>query len=149
MATEHQTTQEEKAYGRLLNKETLSKAARTVLLEAELAASAAHMVHSYCFQWPTEYEEAMDKIRFAAAELTDSDRRLLAKVWRAALAAAASIDADDYETLTGYRVYRGDLHRYYRMLSRMVEEILQEKRLAELRQEILESEPLDDSDIPF
>src|SRR5829696_5721132 len=102
MTNEHRTTPEEEAYWRLLDEkwETLSEAARTVLREAEAAASVAKMVHNYCFQ-PEEYDEAMEKMRLAAVELSDRECELLAKIWRAALAAAASIDPSD-ERLVGY-----------------------------------------------
>jgi hypothetical protein len=150
MTTEHQTTREEEAYGRLLDEiwEKLSEPARAVIEEAQSAAYAANMVRSYCFQ-PEEYEEAMDKMRLATVGLTDGEHKLLAMFWRAALAAAASIDSEDFETLAGYRVYSGDLHWYYRMFSGMVEKILEEKRLAELRKEIVEQEPENIWDIPF
>ncbi len=139
MTPEHQATPEEEAYGRVLDEtwEMFPGAARTIIGEAQSAAYAANMVRSYSFQ-PEEYEEAMEKMRLAAAELSDRECELLAKLWRAALAAAASIDSEDFETLAGYRVYSGDLHWYYRMLSGMVEEILQEKRTGELRDEIAE-----------
>jgi alkylhydroperoxidase family enzyme len=144
MTPEHRATPEEKAYGRVLDEtwEMSSEAARTIIGEAQSAAYAANMVRSYCFQ-PEEYDEAMEKMRLAAAKLSDRERELLAKLWRAALAAAASIDSEDFETLAGYRVYSGDLHWYYRMLSGMVEKILEEKRLAELQKEHAEREPED------
>jgi hypothetical protein len=148
MTTEHQTTREEEAYWRLLEEMDLSKAARTVLEEAQSAAYAANMVYSYCFQLE-EYEEAMEKMRPAATTLTDHECELLGKLWRAALAAAASIDADDFETPAGRRVYSGDLHWFYRMSSSMVEKILQEKKYAGFRKEIAEREPVDLPDPPF
>jgi len=150
MTTEHQRTWEEEAYRRLLaeNEGVLSEAARTVLGEAHSTAYAAHMVRSYCLQ-PEEYEEAMDRMRLAAAKLTHREHELLAKLWHAALAAAASIDADDFETLVGHKVHRGDLHYHYRMVSGMVERTLQEKKRAELRKESEEREPVDLSDLPF
>jgi hypothetical protein len=151
MTTEHQTTPEEEALERLLNEnwETLSEMARTVFTEAEAAAYGAHLVHNYCFQWDGEYDEALEKMRLAAAELTDHDHQLLATIWRAALAAAASVDADDLETLAGYRVYSGDLHYCYRMISRMIERTLQDKKVDEAQKKIAKREPVDDSDLPF
>jgi hypothetical protein len=124
MTTEYQTMQEE-AYGRLLEEkqEMLSEPARTVLAEAEWAAYKECMVRSYCLQ-PQEYEEAMEKMRLAAAELTGHDCELLAELVHAAKAAAASIDPND-ETLVGHKVHRGHVYWYYRMVSGMVEEILQ------------------------
>lgn len=165
MTIEHQRTPEQNAYGRLL-KETeqiLSEAAWTLLGEAENAAYGQHLVRSYAYM-PEEYVEAMKKMHLAAAELTNRDREHLSELWRAALAAAASIDPDDFETLAGYRVYSGDLHRYYKMVSGMIEDILHkdaaetirnlEEKLAEweaeTRQaETSEREPEDLSDIPF
>jgi hypothetical protein len=150
MTTEHQTTWEEEAYGRFLEEkeDMLSEAARTILSEAQSAAYAECMVHNYCFQ-PEEYDEAMEKMRLAAAKLTDREHQLLANIWRAALAAAASVDADDYESLAGYKVCSGDLHYYYRMVSSMIEGTLQAKKDDERRREIAQREPVDDSDLPF
>ncbi len=125
MTTEYQPTREEEAYGRLFKekKEMLSRAARAVLAEAEQAAYTECMVRSYSFQ-PEEYEEAMEKMHLAATELTSEDRELLAKLMHAAKAASASIDPND-RTPVGHKVDRGDVHWYYRMVSVMVEEILQ------------------------
>ena len=149
MNTEYQTTREEEAYFRLLEeaKSELSEAAGIVIRKAQLAAYATNMVRSYCFQ-PEEYDEAMEKMRLAATQLTGRESELLATLWRAALAAAASIDPED-TTLVGHKVDRGDLHRYYRMLSGMVEKILEEKKLAELRKESEERGPVDLWDPPF
>ena len=154
MTNQHRTTREEEAYGRLLDEkwETLSEAARTALSEAQAAAYRAYMVSSCSFQWDMEYDEAMEKMDLAAVELTEDECRVLSKLWHAALAAAASIDADDFESLAGYRVYSGHLHRYYRMLSGMIETILQEKILekeTELREELAQREPIDYTDVPF
>ena len=148
MTLEHQVTPEEVVYGNLLQEtwEMLSEAAHTVIKEAQSAAYADNLVRSYCFQ-PEEYDEAMEKMRVAAVELSDRECELLAKIWRAALAAAASIDPSD-ERLVGYKVDGGDLHWYYRMLSSMVEKILQEKRCAELQKKIAEQEPDNIWDIP-
>jgi hypothetical protein len=149
MSNEHRTTPEEKAYGRILDEkwETLSEAARTVLSEAE--AYKANMVSNYSYQGDIEYNEALEKMRLAAVELTEDECRLLSKLWHAALAAAASVDADDFESLAGYRVYSGHLHRYYRMASGMIEKILQEKKDADLRKELAQRQPIDYTDIPF
>jgi hypothetical protein len=108
MTREHQVTPEEEAYGQLLDEtwEMLSEPAHTVMGEAQSAAYAANMVRSYCFQ-PEEYEQTMEKMRLTTAELSNRECELLAKLWRAALAAAASIDSEDFETLAGYRVYSG------------------------------------------
>jgi len=149
MTPEYQITPEEEAYVQFLDKtwEMLSEPAHTVIEEAQSAAYAANMVHNYCFQ-PEEYDEAMEKMRLAAAKLSDRECELLAKLWRAALAATASIDPSD-KRLVGYKVDGGNLHWHYRMLSGMVEKILEEKRLAELQKEHAEWELEDISDIPF
>ena len=151
MKNEHRTTREEEAYGRILDVqyETLSEAARTVLSEAEAEAYKANMVSNYSYQGDIEYNEALEKMRLAAVELTEDECRLLSKLWHAALAAAASVDADDFESFAGYRVYSGDLHRYYRMASGMIEKILQEKKDADLRKELAQRQPIDYTDIPF
>jgi hypothetical protein len=134
MTTEDQRTREEKAYGRVLKngEDKLSEAGRTILSEAHCAAYDANLVHSYSYE-PEDCEEAMGKMRLAAADLAYQEQRVLAKVWRAASAAAASIDADDFETLVGYRTYSGNIHHCYRMVSGMIEDILREKENADLR----------------
>jgi hypothetical protein len=149
VTTEHQRTREEEAYGQLLEEiwEKLSEPARAVLGEAQSAAYAANMVRSYCFQ-PEEYEEATERMRLAAAGITDSEHELLAELWRTALAAAASINPDD-ETLVGHKVDRGDLHWYFRMLSRMVEKTLQDKDIADFRKKSAERESVDRPDLQY
>jgi hypothetical protein len=143
-------TTEEKAFDQLVEElwESLPEAARSLFREANSAAYMDHMIDNVCYQ-PWEYDEAMGNMRLAAAELTDHDCERLARIWRSALAAAASVDPYDYETLVAWRAYRGDLHRYYRMLSGMVEEVEREKRYAEFRKELAEREPMDDENIPF
>ncbi len=76
---EYKPTQEQKALERLLeiNKEVLSGAARIILREAMKAAYVENLVNGYCFQ-PEEYDEALQKMRLVAAELTVRDRGLLA-----------------------------------------------------------------------
>jgi|SRR5215207_8360609 len=151
MTTEHQKTQQEKAYRQLLDeyREVLSEQARTLIGWAETTADAVHLMRNYSFQWPEEYDEAMNKMRLAAAILTERDQELLAKLWRIALAAAASIDPHDFSTPAGYRVYRGDFHDYYEMVAAMVESVLQEKNIAELRKKSAELEPEGTEYIPF
>lgn len=144
MTNEPQTkaTPEEKAYERLLNEkgDLLSKPAHVLLAEAYSAAYAAHMISSHCYQ-PEECEEAMENMRSAGAEVTDHDLKLLSKIWRAALSAAASIDPEDFETPAGpRRAYRGNLHCHYRMLSGMVEDIWLERTL-ELQKKEAEQAP--------
>jgi hypothetical protein len=152
VTTKFQFTQEEEAYGRLLDDiwEMLSEPARALIEEAGLAAYCANMVHSALFH-PEEYDEAMEKMRLAAAKLSNHECDLLAKHWRAALAAAASIDPGDKRPV-GHKVYGRNLHWYYRMISGMVEKILKEiemRRIAERDKEIAEREPEKFSDIPF
>ena len=149
MTTEYQPTPEEEAYRRLFadNKEMLSEAARTIFAAAEVEAYKFNLCRNYAYQ-PFEYDEAMEKMRLAATEITGRDRELLAKLWRSALAAAASIDPDD-ETPAGHKVTSGDVHWYYRMASGMVEEVLQEKKTAELREKAAGREPEEDFDLPF
>jgi hypothetical protein len=148
MRAEHQNTLEEEAYQRLLDEtwEVLSEAARAVLKEAHSLAYKVYMVRNYGIQ-PAEYEEADEKMRLAAAELTDEDRVLLAEIVRTTLVACASIDPFDYDTLTGYGVYGVNLHWYYRMVSDMVRDVLYEQIS---QREWAESESEDDlSDVPF
>ena len=79
MTEDRLVTPEEEAFGHLMevNKELLSAADRTILEEASSASYAHSLASNYSFQ-PEEYEEAMGKMRLAAAELTDRDRKLFA-----------------------------------------------------------------------
>ncbi len=131
MTIEDRTTREEEAYGRLLKakKEILSEAGRVVFEEAMVAAYAANLIRTYSFQ-PEECEEAMEKMRLAAAGLTGRDRELLAELVRTARAAAASIDPRDIAPVPYYKATQGDFHWYYKMLAGMVEEVLQEESTA-------------------
>ena len=142
MTHKHQTTREEEAYWRLLDETAAmaSEAARTVFAAAYGVTYAEVMVHSYCVQ-PEEYDEAEEEMRLAAAELTTRDRELLTEIVRAAQAASASLDPDDFHTIAGYNVYVGDLHLWYKVKSAMIEEILREGAVADNLQ--------DPSDIPF
>ena len=88
-------------------------------------------------------------MRSAGTEITDHEHELLARLRRSALAAAASVDSEDFETLAGYGVYSGDVHWYYRMCSGMVEGILQERKETERQKQVAEQEPEDVLDLPF
>jgi hypothetical protein len=46
-------------------------------------------------------------------------------------------------------VHSGDLHHYYRVVSSMIEDTLQAKKHDELRKELAEQGPVDDSELPF
>ena len=142
MFTEHRETPEEEAFWRLFEETegVLSEAAYTLLDTAKGAAYAANMVHNYSFQ-PQEHEEAEQKMRAAAAGLTQRDRELLGRLWRVALAAAASLDPDDHETMVKPRIYVGDLHWNYTEASSMVEDVLEEKEAKEYEKESAEREP--------
>ena len=151
MFTEHRETPEEEAFWRLFEETggVLSEAAFTLLETARGAAYRANMVHNVSFQ-PQGYEEAEQKMRAAAAGLTQRDRELLGRLWRAALAAASSLDPDDHETMVKPRVYVGDLHCFYREASSMVEDVLEEKEAEEYEKEIAEREPVaSPNEIPF
>ena len=150
MTTEHQTTPEEETYGRLLDEmwEELSEPARTIIGEAQSAAYAANMVRSACFQ-PEEYDGAMEKMRLAAAKLTDRDCELLRAHVRAALLACASVDPFDQDSLAGYRVYSANLHDYYRMVADMVTDILWHREHLLTRERLAQEDPVDDADYPF
>ena len=151
MTVEHQATPEERAYHRLVDEqwESLSEAARAILEKANSATYCEHMIDNVILD-PRDYVQIVEEMRLEAASLTDHDCDQLAKIWCSALAAAASVDPRDFETIVRRRVYPADLHKYYRMLSGMVEEVEWEKRYAEYRKrELAESEPIDDEDIPF
>jgi len=153
MTTEHQPTPEEKAYGRFLEEKVdmLSGAARTILSEAEYASYTDCLIHNVCFH-PEEYEEATEKMRLAATEITDRDLELLWRFWRLALAAAASIHPRD-RTPAGFRQDAGDLHYYYGVLSGMVQEVvgevLHQKEIAERQEKVAKRESEDFEDISF
>ena len=150
MIDEHQTTQEEKVYWRLLDEvgEELSEPARTIIGEARLAAYAENMVRSCCFQ-PEEYDEAMNKMSLAAAELTDRECKLLRAFVRAALKACASVDPFDTDTPAGHRVYSADLHYCYRMEAGMVTDILWHREDLICRERLAQEDPVDYYDMPF
>lgn len=144
MTTKHQMTREERAFHHRFREQSdsLSRAAHRLLEEASEAASRRCMADSYSYQ-DVEYEMALENMRLAATEPTDLDCEGLTKLWRYALAAAASMDHYDYETVVGRHVYPADLYSYYRMVSVMVEEVLLrivgEKRYAENQKENLKS----------
>jgi len=150
MTIKHQSTPAERTFDQVLGEEWeyLSEAARTVVRKAVGAAYKSYMVHSYSYI-PEEEEDDMKVMRRAAAELTASDCDGLTKIWLSALAAAVSIDPYDVETLVKVRTYRAQLHRYYRMLSDIVEDFEWEKRSAENRKKLSKQEPADIEASPF
>ncbi len=119
-------TPEEEAFGRLLDEKVpaLSDAARTVLGQAKSAAYGEHLIYSYYLE-PEEYEEAMNRMRLAATELTGPDRESLAAIVQAGMIAASSIDPND-ERPVGYKVDQGDYRRYLEMIFGMVDDVLQQ-----------------------
>jgi hypothetical protein len=127
MNTKHQKTPQEEAYFRQVGEkeEILSNAAHSFYRQAQLAAFAANLNPNYSFQ-PQEYDDAMEQMLHVAMELTDRDRDLLMKLSRAALAAAVSMNPEDEDEHLVNGVHVGDLHRYYRMISNMVEHVLLE-----------------------
>lgn len=130
---ELQDTQEEEAFSRFLddNAKAFSQAASTLIAVAVQDSYAYCVGRKYDYDLK-EYDEAMERMRLAAAELTDSDQEILSKLCRVASAAAASIDPND-ETPAGNKVCMGDYHWYYKSVSGMVEQVLQEKYIAEIQ----------------
>ena len=149
MPTEHHRRPWQEAFDWLYEEqwEMLSAAAQTLLDEAEEAADTYALIHNVSHN-PEDYDEVMEKMRIAATEITGRDRELLAKLWRAALAVAASIDPDDETPAPDITSWR-DVHWYYRSISGMIEEILREKKFAELREEVAKREPEYPNDILF
>ncbi len=147
MATYHEMTQEEEAFGRFYdeNEDKLSPAAQTIVSKAWGAAYAEHLVRSYSFM-PQEYEMACEDMRVAAVQLTDLDLELLKQVVRLLINASASIDSLDVDTLAGHRVYRSDLYRHYDMAARMIRSALSREFA---RRASAEQEPIDESELPF
>jgi len=149
MTTEHQTTPEERAFERLLDEafEKLPEAAHIILQEAHEFPHGFYMVSGYGGDL-RKHEEAMEEMHAVGADLTDPECELLTKCWLGALGAAASVDPYDYEALTGHNVYRAHLHRYYRMFSRIVEEVVTELKVSEWNREMaLRSERRGDNDV--
>lgn len=117
-------TPQEEALGQLFEEteEVLSEAARTLVSEAHKASYALYLACSLSYG-PEDCEEAVQKMRLEATRLTDSDREHLAKIVRTGEAAASSIDPDD-QTPAGHKVWRGDVHCYYQMMSALVDDAL-------------------------
>ena len=132
MTIEDRGTPEERAYGRLVEeaREVLSAEAGSILAEAEGVAHAEHLIRTFEMV-PEQYDEATERMRLAAG-LTDREHELLARLWRAALAAAASIDPSDGTPVPYYKARRGDFHGYYRMVSGLVEGALKERHVEKL-----------------
>ena len=135
MTTEDRGTPEERAYGRLVGeaREVLSAEAGSILTEAEGVAYAEHLIRTFEMA-PEEYDGATERMSLAAAGLTDREHELLARLWRAALSAAASIDPFDGTPVPYYKACRGDFHGYYRMLSGLVEGVLRERQIEKLHE---------------
>jgi hypothetical protein len=148
MTTEHKQTREEEACERLAEVmwEELSEAACTVLDEAHLAAYKMDLMRNYCYQ-PEEYDEAVEKMRAAAVKLTDRDCELLRAYVRATIAAFASIDRYDDETLVGRKVYRSHLSRYYQTIWEMIDNVLEWS--FPFRREAAKRDPIDPLDLSF
>lgn len=144
--SEHSKTPAEEPFDGLIDESwnALSESARCVIKEAHLAADTPHLVSNVCFQ-PEEYEEAEEKMRLAAADVTDQECELLMELARRAIA-AASVDLFDEDTLVGYGTYRRDLHKYYRMVSDMIEDTLYDKWR---RERSAEEGQIDFDNIPF
>lgn len=147
MTNNHQTTPEEEAYERLLdeNWDALSESARCVITEAHAAAYKHHLVSNVCLMLE-EYEEALEKMRLAAAKVNDRECELLMELVRRAITAAASADLFDEDTLVGYGTYRRDLHGYYRMVSDMIRYTLYREWN---RERLAKRDPIDEEDFPF
>lgn len=140
MNKEPKRTPEEGALCRFVdeNYKTLSEAARTIIDEADSASHANWMVRLYGYQ-EGDHEYHMKNMHLAATELSEREHKILVQIWRAALVAAASLDPEDYETVVGYRVFRGDLHYCYRMFASMIEEVLNERTWGMLEAELRRS----------
>src|SRR5215212_10034128 len=127
MTTEHQRTPEEEAFDRLLDEKwnLLSEDARKLLKVAHNEAYKFNLVSSYGYQ-PFEYFMGMEDMVRLAGQLGDQEHEFIAEVGRAATAAAAALDPED-ERPAGHKVCIGDVHRYYDMVSGMIEEALDPK----------------------
>jgi hypothetical protein len=127
MTTEHQRTPEEEGFNRLLDEKwnLLSEDARELVGLAQLEAYKDNLVHN-CDCHPLEYSMCMEDMVRLAGELGDQEREFIAEVGRAATAAAAALDPEDKRP-AGHKVCMGDVHRFYDMVSGMIEEALEPK----------------------
>ena len=125
MITDNHPTPAEESYARLLEENwgSIPEAARALLREAWLTAYDQFMVHNTCNS-VEEVNEAIERMNVAAADFADQDREFLAAVVGAMQAAADSLDPDDFETVVGYRTFRGHLHLYYTLGSDMIAYVL-------------------------
>jgi hypothetical protein len=144
---------EEHAFWELQDKGKLCATNREILWEAGRVANdifLASRVFVYCYPW--EVSAARERMRESAEVLNVEELEELAQVARIALDAQASVDFDGRDAPEGYREYREDLHRFYRMVHDMVAEtyrVTRVKRLATLREP--REKPSDDpeEDLPF
>jgi hypothetical protein len=127
MTTEYRKTREEEAFERLLDekRDLLSEDALELVGTAQYEAYKYNLLKNYAYQ-PIEYFMGMEDMVRLSGELSYQEREIIVAVGRAAAAAAAAIDPED-ERLDGYRVYGGEVHDYYEMVSGMIEEALQPK----------------------
>ena len=121
--TDYVETAKERAFGALLDEKRheITGAARELV---ELAADFAYvyaLCRNYAFQ-PEELYITEHNMLHLAYALTAHDREVLVEVAQAAKAASFSLDKDDFETPAGFRICVANLHRYYAMISEMVEQ---------------------------
>jgi hypothetical protein len=105
MTAKDQNTPQERTFYHLVEEgwESLSEAAQDVVGQTLLLAYHEHLIDSRIYVPQENKDEHMKTMRHAASELTEHDCEGLTKIWRSALAAAASVDPYDYETLVGGR----------------------------------------------
>jgi hypothetical protein len=151
VTSEPRKTQQEEAAGRLLeeNVEELSEPAKMIIGEAHMMAYAMCLCRGYCYQ-PQEYEEAMTRMRRAATGLTDRDEELLEAHVMANMAASASRNRYDDDTIIGFRGEScADLHYYYGTVWNAIDDVLTFRTNLMARRRTAEQEPDDFSDVPF
>ena len=127
MTTEYRKTREEEAFERLLDekRDLLSEDALELVGTAQDEAYKYNLVRTYSCQ-PFEYFMGMEDMVRLSGELSYQEREIIVAVGGAAAVAAAAIDPED-QRLAGYRVYGGDVHDYYEMVSGMIEKALEPK----------------------
>jgi hypothetical protein len=123
--TEHVKTAKEKLFDALLDakRDEVTEAARELIGIAMDFSYGYNLCRNYAFQ-PEDLFMADHNMLDQAYVLTEHDREVLAEVAQAAQAASDSLEKHDFETSAGFRIWTADLHRYYAMISAMVEKAL-------------------------
>lgn len=127
-------TVQEKDYGKLLDEkgDKLSEAARGIYNGAHRAAYGINLVPSVIY-YPCEYDEEKKRMLDATTRITRWDRKTLREIAHAGFFAAYSLRYGD-QALVGRKMDVENLHQYYKTLSHMIEDTLEETSPKHLQQ---------------